>query len=76
MKNVNDFERVTLGFFPTPLESLPRLSDTLGVNVKIKRDDYSGFGGGGNKVRKLEYLMAEAWPRRGKRGDHHRWPPV
>lgn len=60
MKNVNDFERVTLGFFPTPLESLPRLSETLGVNVKIKRDDYSGFGGGGNKVRKLEYLMAEA----------------
>jgi D-cysteine desulfhydrase len=60
MKNVNDFERVTLGFFPTPLESLPRLSETLGLNVKIKRDDYSGFGGGGNKVRKLEYLMAEA----------------
>ncbi len=60
MKNVNDFERVTLGFFPTPLESLPRLSQALGIELTIKRDDYSGFGGGGNKVRKLEYLMAEA----------------
>lgn len=60
MKNVNDFERLALGFFPTPLESLPTLSQQLGISLQIKRDDYSGFGGGGNKVRKLEYLMAEA----------------
>lgn len=60
MKNVDDFERVTLGFFPTPLETLPGLSKELGISLQIKRDDYSGFGGGGNKVRKLEYLMAEA----------------
>lgn len=60
MKNVDDFERLALGFFPTPLESLPTLSQQLGITLQIKRDDYSGFGGGGNKVRKLEYLMAEA----------------
>ncbi len=56
----NDFPRVGLGFFPTPIEALPRLGAELGVAMSIKRDDFSGFGGGGNKVRKLEYLMAEA----------------
>ncbi len=56
----NDFPRVDLGFFPTPIEALPRLGAELGVSLSIKRDDFSGFGGGGNKVRKLEYLMAEA----------------
>lgn len=56
----NDFARVDLGFFPTPIETLPRLGAELGVALSIKRDDFSGFGGGGNKVRKLEYLMAEA----------------
>ncbi|WP_192457177.1 1-aminocyclopropane-1-carboxylate deaminase/D-cysteine desulfhydrase [Musicola keenii] len=60
MKTLADFERVTLGFFPTPLEPLPRLGDDLGISLSIKRDDYTGFGGGGNKVRKLEYLMADA----------------
>lgn len=60
MKNVDNFERVTLGFFPTPLESLPRFGDELRIKLNIKRDDYTGFGGGGNKVRKLEYLMADA----------------
>lgn len=56
----SDFPRFNLGFFPTPVELLPRLGGELGVALSIKRDDYSGFGGGGNKVRKLEYLMAEA----------------
>jgi D-cysteine desulfhydrase len=56
----NDFSRVDLGFFPTPIENLPRLSAALGVTLSIKRDDYTGFGGGGNKVRKLEFLMADA----------------
>ncbi|QGY32069.1 1-aminocyclopropane-1-carboxylate deaminase/D-cysteine desulfhydrase [Pantoea cypripedii] len=60
MKTVDEFKRVPLGFFPTPLEPLPRLGEALGISFTIKRDDYSGFGGGGNKVRKLEYLMAEA----------------
>lgn len=60
MKQSTDFERVSLGFFPTPLERLHTLGASLGIELDIKRDDYSGFGGGGNKVRKLEYLMADA----------------
>ncbi len=56
----DDVARLDLGFFPTPIEALPRLSRSLGVTLDLKRDDYSGFGGGGNKVRKLEYLIAEA----------------
>ncbi|MDC9818518.1 D-cysteine desulfhydrase family protein [Pectobacterium polonicum] len=60
MKSIDDFERITLGFFPTPLEPLNRLGKALGIDLTIKRDDYTGFGGGGNKVRKLEYLMADA----------------
>jgi D-cysteine desulfhydrase len=50
-----------LGLFPTPLAPLPRLSDALGgPDIWIKRDDVSGLGGGGNKIRKLEYLATEA----------------
>jgi len=60
MHKTDDFERVELGFFPTPLEPLTRLGESLGIQLDIKRDDYTGFGGGGNKVRKLEYLMADA----------------
>ncbi len=45
---------------PTPLHRLDRLSADLGVDLWIKRDDLTGFGGGGNKGRKLEYLLAEA----------------
>src|SRR5688572_19646989 len=49
------------GFYPTPLESLPGLLGALrktGPEFLIKRDDYTGFGLGGNKVRKLEYELA------------------
>ncbi len=52
--------RVPLGFLPTPVERLARLGDRLGIDLWLERDDYTGFGGGGNKVRKLEFLMAEA----------------
>ena len=45
---------------PTPLHRLDRLSEGLGIDLWIKRDDLTGFGGGGNKGRKLEYLMADA----------------
>ena len=55
-----DFARIDLGFFPTPIERLHRLSTALGIGLRMKRDDFSGFGGGGNKVRKLEFLMADA----------------
>jgi D-cysteine desulfhydrase len=52
--------RVSLGVFPTPLEPLPRISDELGVEILVKRDDLTGLALGGNKIRKLEMLLAEA----------------
>ena len=53
--------RAQLGFFPTPLYRLENLSEALGVNLYIKRDDFTGMNlFGGNKVRKLEYLLGAA----------------
>lgn len=54
------FPRVILSHSPTPLEKLPRLSEFLGCQIWIKRDDCTGLAGGGNKTRKLEYLLADA----------------
>ncbi len=45
---------------PTPIHHLERLSETLGVNFYIKRDDLTPYGGGGNKLRKLEYFLYDA----------------
>ena len=54
-------DRVKLVHGPTPLEALPRLSDRLGgPRIYVKRDDCTGFAAGGNKGRKLEYLMGAA----------------
>ena len=44
---------------PTPLHRLRRASEDLGIDLWIKRDDLTGFAGGGNKGRKLEYLIAD-----------------
>lgn len=53
--------RITLAHLPTPLEKLTRLSQHLGgPELWIKRDDQTGLAGGGNKARKLEFLLAEA----------------
>lgn len=53
--------RAELGFFPTPLHRLSRLSQMLGVELYVKRDDFSGRSlFGGNKIRKLEYLLGDA----------------
>ena len=60
MKDLNDFPRVSLGLFPTPVHRLDAISRLLGIEVWIKRDDLTGLGLGGNKVRKLEFLLAEA----------------
>src|SRR4030095_7870848 len=60
---LDKFPRLKLTFGPTPVEKLQRLSDHLGGRVEIwaKREDCnSGLAFGGNKVRKLEYLMPEA----------------
>jgi D-cysteine desulfhydrase len=55
-----ELPRFRLGTFPSPLQPAARLSEALGVPVLIKRDDLTGVGLGGNKVRKLEYLIADA----------------
>ena len=61
MLQLGRFPRVRLGHFPTPLEPMPRLSDHLGgPKLWIKRDDCTGLATGGNKTRKLEYLVADA----------------
>ncbi len=52
--------RLPLAHLPTPLEPLPRLSRELDPRLFIKRDDQTGLAGGGNKTRKLEFLVAEA----------------
>jgi 1-aminocyclopropane-1-carboxylate deaminase/D-cysteine desulfhydrase-like pyridoxal-dependent ACC family enzyme len=54
--------RLHLGMYPTPIEEMPRLRSALGGGPRlyIKHDDYAGPGFGGNKVRKLEYVFAEA----------------
>lgn len=58
------FPRVRLGHFPTPLEPLDNLSRLLGgPRLWIKRDDCTGLSTGGNKTRKLEFLLAEALAR-------------
>ena len=60
MRTLDSFPKVRLGIFPTPVHRLDRISEILGTNVYIKRDDLTGLGLGGNKVRKLEYLLADA----------------
>jgi len=55
------FPRIFLAHLPTPLERMDRLSAELGgPEIWIKRDDCTGLSTGGNKTRKLEFLMAEA----------------
>ena len=60
MKSLNDFPRIPLAVLPTPIQRLDNISRILGTNVYIKRDDMTGIALGGNKVRKLEFLLADA----------------
>jgi 1-aminocyclopropane-1-carboxylate deaminase/D-cysteine desulfhydrase-like pyridoxal-dependent ACC family enzyme len=56
-----NISRLHFAHLPTPVETLPRLSETLsGPRLLIKRDDQTGLAFGGNKTRKLEFLVAEA----------------
>tara|TARA_Y100000739_G_C20583836_1_gene454260 strand:- start:551 stop:1534 length:984 start_codon:yes stop_codon:yes gene_type:complete len=58
---IENFKRVNLGHFPTPIEHLKSISDYLGgPQIFIKRDDCSGLATGGNKTRKLEFILADA----------------
>lgn len=59
--DLSAFPRVALGSWPTPLDDAPRLAAALGSPpVLIKRDDVNGLGAGGNKLRKLEFLLGQA----------------
>ena len=53
-------KRLSYSMLPTPLHKLENLSKELGTNIWCKRDDLTGFAFGGNKTRKLDYLIAEA----------------
>ena len=56
-----DIPRLRFAHLPTPIEELPRLSAALGgPRILVKRDDQTGLALGGNKTRKLEFLVAEA----------------
>lgn len=58
---LDDFPRIELAHLPTPLQPMAALSEYLGgPSIYVKRDDCTGLAGGGNKTRKLEYLMADA----------------
>jgi D-cysteine desulfhydrase family pyridoxal phosphate-dependent enzyme len=53
--------RIRFAHLPTPIESMPRLEEALhGPHLLVKRDDQTGLAFGGNKTRKLEFLVAEA----------------
>ncbi|CAG0928073.1 MAG: L-cysteate sulfo-lyase [Rhodocyclaceae bacterium] len=59
--DIAQFPRILLARLPTPIEPLPRLSAHLdGPKLYVKRDDLTGLGLGGNKLRKLEFLLGEA----------------
>ena len=61
MTMLENFQRIKLGHFPTPIEHLKNITKYLnGPNIFIKRDDCSGLATGGNKTRKLEFLIPDA----------------
>jgi D-cysteine desulfhydrase family pyridoxal phosphate-dependent enzyme len=61
MMFTDNLSRVSIAHLPTPLEPLPRLTSALaGPELWIKRDDQTGLATGGNKARKLEFLVADA----------------
>lgn len=59
--DIKKIKKVNTGFYPTPLEKMNNLTKKIGkANLYIKRDDLTGLGFGGNKSRKLDYIVAEA----------------
>lgn len=59
--SIDNIPRITINFLPTPFVELKRLADVLGgPRIFMKRDDLTGLGLGGNKTRKLEFLLGEA----------------
>lgn len=60
LQNLEVKPRVVAGHWPTPVEPLTNLSADYGIDLWTKRDDLSGFGYGGNKIRQLEYYVGDA----------------
>ena len=65
-KVLSNFHRLELGTFPTPLHQMNNIRKKTGAPfpLYIKRDDLTGLGAGGNKIRNLEYLLGDAVQRR------------
>jgi D-cysteine desulfhydrase len=57
---LNNIPRLNLSVLPTPIQKLEKLSSYLSCNIYCMRDDLTGFALGGNKTRKLDYLIADA----------------
>lgn len=57
---VESLPRIETGFYNTPIHKLNNLSNKYGMNIYIKRDDMTGYATGGNKLRKLDYLLKDA----------------
>ncbi len=60
LEKLESLDRIELANLPTPIYKLGRISKDLGKNIWIKRDDFTGAEMSGNKVRKLEYSIAQA----------------
>lgn len=61
LRSLPEWPRTPLAVLPTPIHRLSRFADLLGdVDLWIKRDDFTGLAGGGNKTRKLEFLVGDA----------------
>jgi len=58
--SIGEYPRVRLVRLPTPIQYMPKISEELGVELYIKRDDFMELAFGGNKARKLEYLLGDA----------------
>lgn len=63
-KNILDFQHFNMSILPTPIQYLENISRELGANIWCKRDDLTGFAFGGNKTRKLDYLLVDAKQKR------------
>ena len=64
IRQLKSLPRVELGHYPTPIESLARLSARFpGYRIRVKRDDCTGLGFGGNKVRQIEFYLGDALSR-------------
>ena len=65
-QNMHTLTKMNLTLKPTPIQRLNRISEEYGCNIFLKRDDLLGVGFGGNKLRKLEYILADAQKKKAK----------